>query len=189
VDLGWPWWATTLVAAVIAGAAALAFVFVRRPLARGVLAVLVVEGILVAALAPVVMDESSMTVSGVERLSKDEYSRRADDICKRLYGFVGTLGNPSTLPGVARQLDALMPALWQAYGEQGLLVPPRSRQGDAMTWMNTMARYSSALESVHAAAKRGDGPAMKTAGARVAVFQQAAQRVATELGMRVCFQP
>jgi hypothetical protein len=189
VDLGWPWWATTLVAAVIAGAAALAYVFVRRAPLRGVLAVLVVEGVIVAALAPVVMDESSMSVSGIERLSREEFARRADDNCRRFGDFAASLGNPTTLPGIAKQFDELVPAFWKAYGDQGLLVPPRSRQERAMAWMNAMALYGRELEALHGAAKRSDQTAVNAAGARLVPLEERNQQLAAQLGMRVCFQP
>lgn len=56
VDLGWPWWVTSVIAVAVAVAAGVAFFLTRHPLARGVLATLAVQGVVLAAVAPAVMD-------------------------------------------------------------------------------------------------------------------------------------
>ena len=56
VDLGWPWWVTSVIAVAVAVAAGVAFFLTRHSLARGVLATLAVQGVVLAAVAPAVMD-------------------------------------------------------------------------------------------------------------------------------------
>ena len=55
VDLGWSWWVSTIIAASVAVACSAGFAFARSPLARGVLATLAIEGLVLAAIAPAVM--------------------------------------------------------------------------------------------------------------------------------------
>jgi hypothetical protein len=64
VDLGWwPWWGTTLVALGVAAAAATGVALTPRSFARGVLATIAVEGVVLAAVAPVVMHRGRSTPS------------------------------------------------------------------------------------------------------------------------------
>ena len=55
VDLGWPWWAFTTTAAVVAAASLLLLRLLSSRLAHGILLTLLVEAIVIAALAPAVM--------------------------------------------------------------------------------------------------------------------------------------
>jgi hypothetical protein len=55
VDFGWPWWAFTTIAVVVGAASLLLLRLVRSPLAHGILLTLLVEAVVIAALAPAVM--------------------------------------------------------------------------------------------------------------------------------------
>ncbi len=55
VDLGWPWWAFMTIAVCVGGASLLLLVRVASRFARGVLATLLLESVVVAALAPALM--------------------------------------------------------------------------------------------------------------------------------------
>ena len=55
VELGWPWWVTTTIAVAVTAAAVVAFLVTRHPVARGVLATLAVQGVVLAAVAPAIM--------------------------------------------------------------------------------------------------------------------------------------
>jgi quercetin dioxygenase-like cupin family protein len=78
VDLGWPWWVTTLLAAGVVVAASIAFVLSRNPVVRGIAALLFVQGVVIAIVAPFVMDEADeneaamMQTSGEPASSADE---------------------------------------------------------------------------------------------------------------------
>ena len=78
VDLGWPWWVTTLIAAGVVVAASIAFALSRNPVVRGIAALLFVQGVAIAIVAPFVMDEADqdeaamMQTSGEPASSADE---------------------------------------------------------------------------------------------------------------------
>jgi hypothetical protein len=65
VDFGWPWWAFTTIAVVVAATSLLMLRLVSSRLAHGVLITLLVEAVVIAALAPAVMTATPpMTRSG-----------------------------------------------------------------------------------------------------------------------------
>jgi hypothetical protein len=191
VDLGWPWWVTTTIAAAVAVAAGVGFFVTRSPLARGVLAVLAVEGVVLAAIAPAVMNDNGGSTSAMHagaQLTKMEYAHQTDANCAHFGKFAATLGNPKTLPGTAKMLDRLMPAFWNAWLRQGLLQPPPEERSLAGQWMNAMKSYGSSLESVRADASRGDKEGVNAANALANRRAQEAATLSSQLGMNVCFR-
>lgn len=190
VDLGWPWWVTTTIAVAVAAAAVVALFVTRHPVARGVLATLAVQGVVLAAVAPAVMDNGDGAMSAMQpsaQLTEAEYARRADANCVSLNKFAATLGNPTTLPATANMLDRLLPALWNAWMQQGLLRPPPEERQVARQWMSTMRSYASSLEGVRYAARRGDKQGLNAANALVNRHAQESARLSSQLGMKVCF--
>jgi hypothetical protein len=61
VDLGWPWWAFTTIAVCVGAASLLLFLRIGSRFARGVLATLLLESVVIAALAPALMLRSPHT--------------------------------------------------------------------------------------------------------------------------------
>lgn len=59
----WPWWVTTLIALSVAAVALLALWRSRRPAVRSVAALLAVQGVVLAVVAPLVMEDMSATGS------------------------------------------------------------------------------------------------------------------------------
>ena len=55
VDFGWPWWAFTTIALVVAAASLLLLRLGQPPVARGILLTVLVEALAIAALAPALM--------------------------------------------------------------------------------------------------------------------------------------
>lgn len=55
VDFGWPWWAFTTIAVCVGAASLLLLVRVGSHFARGVLALLLLESVVIATLAPALM--------------------------------------------------------------------------------------------------------------------------------------
>ena len=173
---------STTIAAAVAVAAGVGVLVTRYPLARGVLATLAVQGVVVAAIAPAVMDTSAM------QLTRAEFARQADANCARVGKFAATLGNPKTLPGTAKMLDRLIPVFLNALVQQGMLVPPTAERPVAARWMNAMASHLSSLESVRAAARLGDQNGVNAANALGDRYVQESARLSAQLGMTTCYQ-
>jgi hypothetical protein len=195
VDLGWPWWVTSVIAVVVVLLAAWAGMRSRREAVRGIAALLVVQGIAIAIAAPFVMEDretngssAAMGADRGSRLSSQEFARSADANCTKLGEFSAKLGNPTTPAGIARQMDRLAPELWKAFAAQARLLPPEGRETTAQQWMTAMAAFGSDLEAVRNAAKRNDPAGMNAANERLANDSAAAGRHSRRLGMHVCFQ-
>jgi hypothetical protein len=189
-DLGWPWWLTTIIAVAVALAAGLAFFLTRHPIGRGVLATLSVQGVVLAAVAPAIMDDDRGSMSAMQstaQLTKAEFARRADANCTRLNKFAATLGNPTTLRGTANKLDRLTAVAWDAWRQQGLLRPPLEQRQVAVRWMNAMRSYVGSLEGVRHAARRGDQEGVNAANRLVNRHAKEGGRLSSQLGMKVCF--
>ena len=73
VDLGWPWWVISLIAAGVVAGALIAFAVSRRPAVRGIAALLIVQGVAIAIVAPFVMEDDE---GGSER-ERDVERRRS----------------------------------------------------------------------------------------------------------------
>jgi len=191
VDLGWPWWATTLIAAGVALLAAIAFLRTRRPATRAVSALVLLEAIAVAVIAPFVMDSSDKK-GGTSAMSSGSsgaaFVQRADANCSALYAYIGTLGNPTTPAGIERQMDRLLPEFWRKIVAQGELAPPPNQQATTRQWMHAMTAFGRDYELLRAAASRRDAKGMKRANASANVHATEAAGLSKELGLRVCFQ-
>lgn len=182
VDLGWPWWVSTTIAAAVAVVAGIGFFVTRNPTARGALGTVAVLAVVFAAIAPAVMDTSGM------RLTRAEYARQADANCTRVGNYWASLGNPKTLPGTAKMLDLVIPVFLEGLVNQGMLVPPTAERLVAAHWMDAMASHLGSLESVRAAARLGDQNGVDAANALGDQYVKESARLSTQLGMKVCYQ-
>jgi hypothetical protein len=192
VDLGWPWWVTTLIAAGVALLAGWAFVRTSRATIRAVTALVLLEAIAIAVIAPFVMEDADGTNGGramsAGSLSSTDFAQRADANCSELYSFIATLGNPKTPAGIERQMDRLLPEFWRRILAQGELEPPSDQQATAGQWMNAMGAFGRDYEALRAAASGRDTNAMERANASAGAHAKESARLSKELGLRVCFQ-
>ena len=191
VDLGWPWWVITLIAAGVALLAAWAFARTRRATIRAVAALLLLEAIGIGVIAPFVMD-SSDNKGGISAMSSGSsgaaFAQRADANCSALNAYIATLGNPKTPAGVEQQMDRLLPEFWQRIVAQGQLAAPPGQQATTGQWMQAMAAFGRDYESLRAAASRRDAKGMERANASAGIHAAEAGSLSKQLGMRVCFQ-
>lgn len=192
VDLGWPWWVTTLIAAGTVLLAAWAFARTRRATIRAIAAIVLLEAIAIAVIAPFVMEDSDDANNGpamsAGSLSRTDFAQRADANCAQLRSFIATLGNPKTPAGIERQMDRLLPEFWLAIVDQGELEAPPEQQATAGRWMRSMAAVGRDYEALRAAASRRDTGAIQRANASAGAHANESARLSKELGMRVCFQ-
>jgi uncharacterized membrane protein YraQ (UPF0718 family) len=192
VDLGWPWWVTTLIAAVVALLAAWAFVRTRRATIRAVAALVLLEAIAIGIIAPFVM-KSNKSTSGTPAMSSGssggaDFAQKADANCSALNAYIATLGKPKTPAEIERQMDQLLPAFWRKIVAQGELSVPRDKQTTARQWMHSMAAFGRDYESLRAAASHGDAKGMQRANASANADATRSGRLSKDLGLHVCFQ-
>ncbi len=199
VDLGWPWWVTTAIALCVVAAGAVVFAIRREPAVRAVAAVLVIEAVAIAVIAPFVMENDdhgsratvmSPSANGVTPLSPAEFVRRADANCTALGKRSAPLGEwppPSNLEATATYLDRFLPLFDRALRNQSTLRPPSAEQPSAAAWMHAMTAMGHALETVRYSAKAHD-PATVRAGYRASDAATAkSTTLSKRLGLKVCF--
>ncbi len=111
VDLGWPWWVTTIVAGALVLAAVLVLLRGRRAELRGAMVPLIVFGIVAAVIAPFVMsdpDEEAGAMGSMPSMSAAEQESMGTEtplVTKKLpftffftrYEFLGDPDNPHTV--------------------------------------------------------------------------------------------
>ena len=66
IDLGWPWWVSLLIALSVAALCAAALTRTRYGIARGVLGLIVVQGVTLGILSPFVMSSSAGTTTAMD---------------------------------------------------------------------------------------------------------------------------
>lgn len=205
VDLGWPWWVTTVIAVGVVGAAAVVYVVRREPGVRAVAAVLALEGVVIALVAPFVMEDgaSSATAMRTARfdssamvvetsLSHSAFVRRADENCTKLNKQVSTLGDspsPKDLPGMGHYLDRLMPLFNAGLRRQASYAraAPRPEHSTTLAWMHAMNAMGKALEGARESAKAGDGRGLTAAFAASDAAALRSKALSKRLGLKVCF--
>jgi len=191
VDLGWPWWVTTLIAAGVALVAGAGFVRTRRMTVRALMGLVLLEAVAVAIVAPLVMDEAGSSTSPAmssEVLSRTEFAEKADANCRDFGEFAATLGNPKTPAGVERLIDRMMPEFWRSYVAQQDLQPPPEQREKAQKWMHAMAAFGRDQELIRAAAARRDEKALQRGNASATTHAAQSARLSKELSMRDRFQ-
>jgi hypothetical protein len=188
VDLGFPWWVTTLIAAGVALLATLAFVRTRRTTIRAVAALVLIEAIGIGVVAPFVMEDSESASPASMSSNGTDFGQKADQNCSELNAFIATLGSPKTPAGIERQMDKLLPEFWQKIVAQGELAPPPNQQATARRWMHAMAAFGRDYELLRAAASRRNAKGMSRANESANVHATEAGSLSKQLGLHVCFQ-
>lgn len=194
VDLGWPWWVTTLIALSISAACAVVFVTSRSLAVRAVVATLAVQGIVLAAVAPFVMKENSSSAAAMHAsppamktsLTRAEFARRADANCTAFGHAYVAAGNPQTPAEIGRGLDRIVPVFRHGLAQQGALTPPPAERVTAKHWMNAMTATTNDLVALGRAGSARDAVRIKAANARLTENSARSARLSKQLGLKVC---
>jgi len=196
VDLGWPWWVTTLIALSVSTACTVVFVMSRDVAVRAVVATLAVQGIVLAVVAPFLMKENSSGSTAMHAsppamkatsLTRAEFARRADANCTAVNKAFVAAGNPQTPAAIGRKLDVIMPAFSHGLARQGALAPPPAERATAQHWMNAMSAFADDYEALGHAGTAHDAAGVKAAGAKAAKDAALSARFSKQLGLKVCF--
>jgi hypothetical protein len=197
VDLGWPWWVTTTIAACVAAA--------RRPRLRAPTRACSARGfrgarspgVAIAVIAPFVMDDGASGASAMRQssdagamLSRAEFARRADGNCAAVNTRVARLGAwpaPADLRATAAFLDDVIPIVESGVRDQGTLRAPPGEKRTAAAWMHSMAAVGKGLDTARESAKAGDHAGVR-AGYRASDAASArSAALSKQLGLKICF--
>ena len=117
---------------------------------------------------------------GEKRLSRDEYSKRADAICSKYNAKIKALGQPGSVRA--------LPIARKGTDELRALKPPKDEEKTANEWLDQNDSVVGSMERLRNAAKKGDRAGIQTALNEATSTNQAANRLARGLGLTVCAQ-
>jgi hypothetical protein len=122
------------------------------------------------------------------RLSREEYSKRADAICTKYNAKIKALGQPGSVRALPGYVDKALPIARKGTDELRGLKPPKDEEKTAKEWLDQNDSVVAAMERVRDAAKHGDRTGVAAALTDAASANRAANRFARQLGLRVCAQ-
>jgi hypothetical protein len=125
---------------------------------------------------------------GSKRLSREEYSKRADAICTKYNAKIKALGQPGSIRALPGYVDKALPIARKGTGELRGLKPPKDEEKTAKEWLDQNDSVVAALERLRDAAKHADRTGVATALTDAASANRAGNRLARQLGLRVCAQ-
>ena len=120
------------------------------------------------------------------RLSKIEYTTRADGICAKYNRKIRALGQPRRVKDLPQYVNRALPVAKKGNEELRALQPPRAEAGTAAEWLDQNQAVIAALERVREAAKRGDRAAIEAALSEAGAANRRANRLARQLDLRIC---
>jgi hypothetical protein len=142
---------------------------------RGLLALL-----LVLALA------GGCSSGGEKRLSKEEFARRADAICRRTNRVTQLATIPKTMPGLARLAERSLPPLDRALRELRALRPPEDEDATVRAWLRQLRRLRADAVRIRDRARENDAKSVQTAALAAQQVNDRFHELANQLGMDVC---
>jgi len=125
---------------------------------------------------------------GEKRLSKEEYAKRADAVCRRYNEGTRPLGTPQSMPALAKVADRSLPLLDRAIRDLRALEPPKDEEAAARAWLRQLSLLRGDVVRIRDRASANDARGVRkvvpAATRRNARFAE----LATQLGMSVCNQ-
>ena len=125
---------------------------------------------------------------GEKRLSREEYSKRADALCSKYNAKIKALGQPGSIRALPRYVDRALPVARKGTEELRRLEPPKDEEKTANEWLDQNDSAVGALERLRDAAKHADRSGIQAALTEAAAANRAANRFARQLGLRICAQ-
>lgn len=123
---------------------------------------------------------------GAKRLTKDEYARQADAVCREFQTKIEALGEPKSLADIVRLADRALPILEDGLGRLRRLRPHKDLEATAKAWLRTGDANVAALEDLRAAAEQRDEAAIQRVAREAETNDKLGDELATELGMKDC---
>ena len=125
------------------------------------------------------------TTTDAARLSGAEYASKADAICREYYRQTDAI-DAATFADLAPALDKVLPILDKALDEVRGLQPPESEQATVDEWLRLSDRVRDDMEEMRNRAAAKDEEGAKAADAKGVRDDNRSNKLATQLGMKVC---
>jgi hypothetical protein len=125
--------------------------------------------------------------NGGDRLTKEEYAKRADGICARYNRATQSLGTPGTALGsLARYAASSLPVLDRAIARLRRLKPPKDEEALARRWLSSLGKLRADVVKIRDTARANDIAGVRAIAASAQRDDAATNRLAGRLGAHVC---
>jgi hypothetical protein len=140
----------------------------------------------VFALALVIVVAAGCGSGGQKRLSKEEYTQRADAVCRRTNRLTSPPGTISSMPALARFADRTLKPLDRALRDLRRLRPPKDERATVNTWLRQLALLRRDAVRIRDRARENDARGVRTVALAATSRDERFKQLATQLGMTVC---
>jgi hypothetical protein len=124
--------------------------------------------------------------SNDQRLTREQYAKKADAICTKYKQKTDALSRPATLSDLAVVASHVLPLLHSARGELRALRPPQNEEATANAWLDQFDVIIDDVKNIRDNAKRNDSAGVQAAATPALKHNQRANDLAAQLGMSVC---
>lgn len=123
---------------------------------------------------------------GGDRLSRSQYAAKADAICKKYNEKTKSLGNPTNLSELVKTFDRGLPLLENVISDLRTLNPPKSEEHTVDKWLAQSEVLKHDLQEMRDKAKAKDVKGVEESFSRAGADSKEANRLAAQLGLKVC---
>ena len=120
------------------------------------------------------------------RLSREEYSKRADAICTKYNAKIKALGQPGSIRALPGYVDKALPIARKGTDELRGLKPPKDEEKTAKEWLDQNDSVVGSMERLRGAATKGDRAGIQAALTEASSANRTANGLARRLGLAVC---
>jgi hypothetical protein len=129
---------------------------------------------------------SSSSSSSSGTLSKQDFQKRANAICKQYNANVNKLGAPSGFADVEPFARKAIAETDKALTKLRALKPPQALQSDFQQWLSYADQLHDTANKLIAAAKKKDAKALQAAGNEASARDKKSRAIAHRLGLTDC---
>ena len=126
---------------------------------------------------------------GSDRLSKEDYLKRADAVCTAYDHRLEELPEPKAIEGVVTLADEAKPVAERGLAELRKLRPPADLQEDVDAWLALNQANVDAIDDLREAAAASDEAAARAVSQRAVENERKADAVAKRIGLEECAAP
>ena len=123
---------------------------------------------------------------GSDRLSKEDYLKRADAVCTAYDHRLEELPEPKTIEGVVTLADEAKPVAERGLAELRKLRPPADLQEDVDAWLALNQANVDAIDDLREAAAASDEAAARAVSQRAVENERKADALAKRIGLEEC---
>jgi len=123
---------------------------------------------------------------GEKRLSREEYAKRGDAVCRAYNAGTRALGTPTSMRALARVADRSLPFLERAIRDLRRLRPPKDEEATTRRWVRQLVLLRRDVARIRDRAHANDANGVRGVVPDATKRNDRFSRLAGKLGMTVC---